>query len=186
LRIETKQNGKAVKLALSSVDEVRAATWALLTGKARRSGPRSAEEQALVCALGRFKALKRVSVDVSGNVARFGRVPLEALEDFGRALSKASLPAVKAVNAVKKGSRRKSSPARAANAEREPCHDERADSSNRRAGALAQRWRRDAPMLAPSARGWLSEQGLARAARGRNDGSTVALGYGCHDWSRGG
>ena len=81
------------RVADSTIDEVRKARRGLRT----RTGPgergRSPVEAALQAAIGKEKGLAEVAVRAGKTAASFSHVPLTGLAAFGRALTRAKLPA---------------------------------------------------------------------------------------------
>ena len=106
---------KTILLADATVEQVRAATRALLAGDKKASSKRSAAEQAIVTALHATSALRSVQVSVRDGKVRIGAFPVASLGELGRALVGVRLPVVKqsvtgpkgakngGVSAVKKG-----------------------------------------------------------------------------------
>ncbi len=91
--VQAKAGAKSVLLAEATVEQVRAATRALLGAGKKGASKRSAAEQAIAKALQGTKALRAVSVSVRNGNVRIGAFPLSALGEVARALSRVKLPA---------------------------------------------------------------------------------------------
>jgi hypothetical protein len=102
----------SILLAEATVDQVRAATRALLGGGKRASASTSPVEQAIGRAFRGTKALHGITVRVRGGRVQLGAFPATALGELGRALAGVKLPAAEKAGAAAKEPAKKARPAK--------------------------------------------------------------------------
>lgn len=90
--VEDGKGTKTLPLAEATVEQVRAATRALLGDGKKATSKRSPTEQAIVTTLHATKALRGLTVSVRDGKVRLGPFALESLADVARALSAVKLP----------------------------------------------------------------------------------------------
>lgn len=102
--LASKDGPKTILLANAIVDQVRAATRALLDKGKKTSSRRPPAEQSISDALRTIKALHDVPVSVRDGKVRIGAFPLNALADVARALSMVKLKPIETGTAKSKKS----------------------------------------------------------------------------------
>ncbi len=88
---DTAGRERRIKARQATIEDVRKARRGLKPGRPRKAAE-SPQVKALLAALAKHAALRKVSVRVAKNEASFGSIPLSALSVFGKTIAQVRIP----------------------------------------------------------------------------------------------